>query len=68
MLAFCIPPSSYTFTSVIKSCADLSDLRLGRGVHSHALVCGYGADSFVQAALVSLYSKSGDLGARLEDV
>ncbi|KAM1235535.1 hypothetical protein ACFX13_005068 [Malus domestica] len=63
MLAFCIPPSSYTFTSVIKSCADLSDLRLGRGVHSHALVCGYGADSFVQAALVSLYSKSGDLGA-----
>ncbi|BFG27771.1 hypothetical protein CerSpe_140450 [Prunus speciosa] len=63
MLGFRIAPSSYTFTSVIKSCADISALRLGRCVHSHVLVCGYGSDSFVQAALVTFYSKSSDLGA-----
>lgn len=48
---------------MIKACADLSTLKLGRRVHSHALVCGYGLDSFVQSALVALYSKSGDLSA-----
>lgn len=62
MLRSGIWPSTYTFTSVIKACADLSTLKLGRCVHSHALVCGYGSDSFVQASLVPLYSKSGELG------
>ncbi|KAE7995686.1 hypothetical protein FH972_000457 [Carpinus fangiana] len=56
-----ILPSNYTFTSVIKACADLSALRLGREIHSHVLVSGYGSDSFVQAALVAFYAKSGDL-------
>ncbi|KAL5576751.1 hypothetical protein UlMin_018450 [Ulmus minor] len=66
MLRFGISPSSYTFTSVIKACADLSTPRLGRHVHSHALVFGYGLDSFVQAALVTFYAKSGDLGVSLK--
>ncbi|XXG81176.1 hypothetical protein AAC387_Pa09g1873 [Persea americana] len=54
-------PSSFTFTSVIKACADLSELKIGRIVHSHSETCGFGLDSHVQAALVSLYAKSGDL-------
>ncbi|KAK9936367.1 hypothetical protein M0R45_013213 [Rubus argutus] len=62
MLGFRIPPSSYTFTSVIKACADLSALGLGKGVHSHVVVCGCGSESFVQAALVSFYSKCGEFG------
>lgn len=61
MLQCRISPSSYTFTSVIKACADLSTLRLGKRVHSHVLVCGYGSDPFVQAALITFYGKSGDL-------
>lgn len=56
-----ISPSNYTFTSVIKACAILSALRLGREIHSHVFVSGYGSDSFVQAALVAFYAKSGDL-------
>lgn len=47
---------------MIKACADLSSLRLGKRVHSQALVYGYGLDSFVQAALITFYAKSGDLG------
>ncbi|KAF8411151.1 hypothetical protein HHK36_003694 [Tetracentron sinense] len=53
--------SNFTFTAVIKACADLSALKIGKVVHSHVLVCGFGSDSFVQAALVTFYSKSGDL-------
>lgn len=61
MLFSLIPPSNYTFTSVVKACADVSALRLGKCVHSLALVNGFGLDSFVQASLVSLYAKCGQL-------
>ncbi|XP_059670902.1 pentatricopeptide repeat-containing protein At2g33760 [Cornus florida] len=62
MLIAHISPSNYTFTAVIKACADLSALGCGRVVHSQALVCGYSLDLFVQAALVSFYAKCGNLG------
>ncbi|KAL0542816.1 hypothetical protein IC582_017894 [Cucumis melo] len=55
------PPSNYTFTSVIKACADLSALRLGKEIHSHVMVCGYGSDMYVQAALIALYAKASDM-------
>ncbi|KAJ0080844.1 hypothetical protein Patl1_10699 [Pistacia atlantica] len=54
-------PSNYTFTAVIKSCADLSALKLGRVIHTHVFVRGYGLDVHVQAALVSFYAKSCNL-------
>ncbi|MQM12689.1 hypothetical protein Taro_045612 [Colocasia esculenta] len=56
-----LPRSNYTFTSVIKACADLSALRVGRVVHSHLLVDGFDSDCYVQTALVALYGKSGDI-------
>lgn len=61
MLLSLIPPSNYTFTSIVKACADVSALRLGRCVHSFAFVNGFGLDSFVQASLVGLYAKCGQL-------
>ncbi|XP_052200874.1 pentatricopeptide repeat-containing protein At2g33760 [Diospyros lotus] len=61
LLASSVWPSNYIFTAVIKACAELSALRIGRVVHCQSLVRGYGLDSFVQAALVSLYAKCGDL-------
>uniref|UniRef100_A0A7C9AVS4 DYW domain-containing protein n=1 Tax=Opuntia streptacantha TaxID=393608 RepID=A0A7C9AVS4_OPUST len=61
MLLCLIPLSNYTFTSTIKACADVSALRLGRSVHSVALVNGFGLDSFVQASLVAFYAKCGQL-------
>lgn len=62
MLLCNISPSNYTFTSVIKSCADMSFLKLGKVIHGHVLVNGFGLDVYVQAALVAFYGKSGDLG------
>ncbi|XP_038881840.1 pentatricopeptide repeat-containing protein At2g33760 isoform X2 [Benincasa hispida] len=61
MLFSGVPQSNYTFTSVIKACADLSALRLGREIHSHVMVCGYGSDMYVQAALIALYAKASDM-------
>ncbi|KAL2925289.1 hypothetical protein RDABS01_023334 [Bienertia sinuspersici] len=62
MLFFFVSPSNYTFTSLIKCCADVSALKLGKSVHTHALVNGFCLDSFVQASLVAFYSKCGELG------
>ncbi|KAJ4703480.1 Pentatricopeptide repeat protein [Melia azedarach] len=56
-----IPPSNYTFSAVIKSCAFLSALEIGKVIHGHVFVAGYHLDSHVQAALVSFYAKSNSL-------
>lgn len=56
-----IAPSNYTFTSIIKSCADLSASNHGKIIHAHVFVNGYALDAYVQAALVAFYAKSGDL-------
>ncbi|KFK31009.1 hypothetical protein AALP_AA6G056700 [Arabis alpina] len=63
MLSSNVSPTNYTFTSVIKSCADLSVLRIGIGVHCHVVVTGFGLDTYVQTALVTFYSKCGDMRA-----
>ncbi|XP_050212518.1 pentatricopeptide repeat-containing protein At2g33760-like [Mercurialis annua] len=62
MVLYNIWPSAYTFTSLVKSCADLSSLKLGKTVHGHVLISGFGLDVYVQAALVAFYAKCGDLG------
>ncbi|GAB4826955.1 hypothetical protein Ancab_033835 [Ancistrocladus abbreviatus] len=61
MLLCNVTPSNYTFTSLFKACANISAVRLGRIVHSHALVKGYGLDTHIQIALVAFYGKCGDL-------
>lgn len=61
MLAHNISPTNYTYTSVIKSCADLQDPKAGRVVHCHVLTNGFRLDEFVQSALVSFYAKIGEL-------
>lgn len=57
-----IQPSSYTFTAVLKACGDHSALRLGRLLHSQAVVNELDEDCYVQTALVAFYSKCGDVG------
>ncbi|XP_031491418.1 pentatricopeptide repeat-containing protein At2g33760-like [Nymphaea colorata] len=61
MLGSGLAPSSFTLTASIKACADLAMLFVGRAVHSHAVTRGFRSDRFVQAALVAMYGKCGDL-------
>ncbi|KAJ4960571.1 hypothetical protein NE237_020481 [Protea cynaroides] len=52
-----------TFPSVLKCCAGLSALRLGCQVHQAVLIHGFSDDVATSNALVTMYSKCGDLRA-----
>ncbi|XP_057731672.1 putative pentatricopeptide repeat-containing protein At1g56570 [Arachis stenosperma] len=51
----------HTFPSVLKSCAGLSSLRLGKQVHGAVVVNGFSFDLANLNALISMYAKCGDL-------
>ncbi|KAI0516242.1 hypothetical protein KFK09_008914 [Dendrobium nobile] len=61
MLSSSLRPSNYTFTSLLKACADLSAFNLGRILHLHVLAAGFDLDRFVQTSLVVFYAKVGNL-------
>ncbi|KAJ8618082.1 hypothetical protein MRB53_014268 [Persea americana] len=55
------PPDRRTLPSVLKSCAGLPSLHLGRQVHVSVLVRGFSSDVATSNSLISMYAKSGDL-------
>ncbi|XP_059627790.1 putative pentatricopeptide repeat-containing protein At3g23330 [Cornus florida] len=55
------PIDRHTLPTVLKSCAGLSALRLGRQVHLVVLANGFGSDVPNLSALITMYSKCGDL-------
>ncbi|PPR91397.1 hypothetical protein GOBAR_AA29285 [Gossypium barbadense] len=57
------PPDEFTFPCVIKACAKLTALKEGKQIHGLVLKLGFGLDKFVQASLVNLYSKCGEIGS-----
>ncbi|KAM1757699.1 hypothetical protein ACFX15_006611 [Malus domestica] len=61
MLAANKPFDRHTLPAVLKSCAGLSVLRLGKQVHGAVLVNGFGFDLANSNALISMYAKCGDL-------
>jgi pentatricopeptide repeat protein len=50
-----VKPNHFTYSSVLKACANLSDLRLGEQVYSHAVKLGH----CVGNSLISMYARSG---------
>ncbi|XP_061992676.1 pentatricopeptide repeat-containing protein At1g08070, chloroplastic-like [Rosa rugosa] len=59
-------PNSYTFPSVLKSCARVGAAQEGKQIHGHVLKHGVGSDAFVHTSLINMYAKSGELdNARL---
>ncbi|XP_058111359.1 putative pentatricopeptide repeat-containing protein At1g69350, mitochondrial [Magnolia sinica] len=57
MLDSGIRPNASTFPSVLRSCADLSSLQLGKAIHAHILASGCHSDQYVASSLVSFYAK-----------
>ncbi|KAJ0020812.1 hypothetical protein Pint_31757 [Pistacia integerrima] len=55
------PLDTFTFPSILKSCAGLLALKLGKQVHGIALVNGYLTNLANPNALINMYSKCGDL-------
>lgn len=55
-----VRPNEYTFTGVLKACADHAAEHLGKEVHGYMMRVGYDPGSFAGSALVDLYSKCGN--------
>ncbi|CAN6249390.1 unnamed protein product [Urochloa humidicola] len=55
-------PDQFALGSVVRACAELGDVGLGRQVHAQAIKSEDGGDLIVQNALVTMYSKSGSVG------
>lgn len=49
----------YSFSAVLRSCADLATLQLGQQVHVLALKSGLNSNEFVVSALIFMYAKCG---------
>lgn len=58
-----LTPDKFAFPFALKSCAGLSDLQRGKVIHQHLVCCGCSNDLYVNAALVDMYAKSGDIEA-----
>ena len=52
---------SYTFSSALKACIHLLNLRLGHQVHGLVVTSGYGSGNVVGSILIDLYAKHGDI-------
>ncbi|OAY83394.1 Pentatricopeptide repeat-containing protein, chloroplastic [Ananas comosus] len=58
-----VRPNQFTYSSILKACANLCDHYLGEQIHAHVTKLGLASVNFVGNSLVSLYSQSG----RIED-
>ena len=61
MLAHGVVPDSFLFPSVVKSCAGLLSLEVGKQVHGFAFMFGFSMDLFVQSSLLHMYLKCGNI-------
>ncbi|XP_065848749.1 pentatricopeptide repeat-containing protein At3g14330 isoform X1 [Euphorbia lathyris] len=59
MLWHYILPGNYSFSVALKSCINLNDSRLGRGVHGQVVKSSEEADQVVNNALLSFYAQCG---------
>ncbi|CAN6194981.1 unnamed protein product [Urochloa humidicola] len=54
-----VEPDNFTYPPVLKACAALLDLAVGREVHQRVARTRWAADVFVRAGLVDMYAKCG---------
>ncbi|XP_015576524.2 pentatricopeptide repeat-containing protein At3g49170, chloroplastic [Ricinus communis] len=52
-----VKPNHFTFSSILKACANLSDLHLGEQFYAHAVKLGFASVNCVGNSLISMYSR-----------
>ncbi|XP_068638571.1 pentatricopeptide repeat-containing protein At2g03880, mitochondrial-like [Aristolochia californica] len=52
-------PNMFTLSSILKACAGMGMIDLGRQINSHLIKVGFDTDVFVCVGLVDMYSKCG---------
>ncbi|KAI3891341.1 hypothetical protein MKX03_031437 [Papaver bracteatum] len=56
-----VKPNHFTFSSVLKACANLADLHTGKQVYSQVVKLGLASVNCVGNSVISMYSKSGSM-------
>ncbi|XP_065864874.1 pentatricopeptide repeat-containing protein At4g21065 [Euphorbia lathyris] len=56
-----VEANQFTFPSILTVCGGVSALYFGIQVHNCVILCGFGANIFVQSSLVDMYAKCGSL-------
>eukprot|EP01018_Ginkgo_biloba_P016521 Gb_02086 [translate_table: standard] len=56
-----LKPDKYTFPSVLKACAGLTDLQQGEDIHDDIIKSEFESNIFVENALVAMYAKCGSM-------
>lgn len=54
-----LQPDHFVIASLVRACASLGDVRLGKQVHAHFVVSPFYDDDVVKSSLVDMYSKCG---------
>ncbi|KAF8401360.1 hypothetical protein HHK36_012295 [Tetracentron sinense] len=49
-------PDNFTFAPLLKSCSNLCDINLGRGVHAQILTVGFESHSSIRIGLIEFYT------------
>ncbi|MCO5609476.1 hypothetical protein L7F22_063703 [Adiantum nelumboides] len=57
MLKNNIVPDKYIYPCILKACGHLRTLKQGMLIHSQIISCGLESDTFIQSALLDMYSK-----------
>ncbi|KAJ7541386.1 hypothetical protein O6H91_10G057200 [Diphasiastrum complanatum] len=56
-----VQPNNVTYLVLLKACASIGSLELGKQLHSHIIKSGYETDVTVGNALVDMYAKCGSI-------
>lgn len=56
-----LKPDRVTFLCLLKACISLSSLELGKQVHLHIILNGYGLDTKVMNTVIDMYAKCGGI-------
>ncbi|KAJ6701761.1 REPEAT-CONTAINING PROTEIN putative-RELATED [Salix koriyanagi] len=59
---------SRTFSIILKACSAITDIQLGRAVHSLVLKTGFDQDSFVESSVIDTYCKCGSIGTSRKSI
>ncbi|KAL2923253.1 hypothetical protein RDABS01_014744 [Bienertia sinuspersici] len=52
-------PDHFVIASLVRACANLGDIKLGKQVHAHFVVSPFFDDDVIKSSLVDMYSKCG---------
>ncbi|XP_010253060.1 PREDICTED: pentatricopeptide repeat-containing protein At2g40720 [Nelumbo nucifera] len=56
-------PDKFTFPSLLKACAALSDIRNGRQIHAAIIALGLQFDPYIATSLINMYVKCGSISS-----